>query len=373
MRILLYEWSCSGGLRGPSAAAVVGEDGILPGDGPFQVAAATVPVEGRAMLEALLADGVRRQGWKLAVLVDRSLSIDEPAGVQQIDVDGATEIEALVRAASSADWTVIVAPETAGVLGARVAAVREVGGRVAAPSAGFIATAADKQATVLALAAAGVPVPAGRVLQAFEVLPEGFYLPAVSKARGGVGCDGVTILRGARDFKPDDHDRRLEAFVPGVPVGVSLLCGPEGHLLLPPVQQEFTPGDRPRYLGGVVRPHPSWSHRAVALAQRAVAALEGPSSSAPAAHRALGWVGVDMILGSADDGGADRVLEVNPRLTTSFVGLSRLTRESLLGAMLDCCDGRSVCQSPGLMFSAGAAFAGRGSQRGGWSFRADGW
>ena len=103
MRILLYEWSCSGGLRGPSAAAVVGEDGILPGDGPFQVAAATVPVEGRAMLEALLADGVRRQGWKLAVLVDRSLSIDVPAGVQQIDVDGATEIEALVRAASSAD------------------------------------------------------------------------------------------------------------------------------------------------------------------------------------------------------------------------------------------------------------------------------
>ena len=41
-----------------------------------------------------------------------------------------------------------------------------------------------------------------------------------------------------------------------------------------------------------------------------------------------------MILGDRDDGSADRVLEINPRLTTSFVGLARAGSASLLGALL---------------------------------------
>ena len=41
-----------------------------------------------------------------------------------------------------------------------------------------------------------------------------------------------------------------------------------------------------------------------------------------------------MILGDREDGGDDRVLEINPRMTTSFVGLSTLGSASLLRAML---------------------------------------
>jgi predicted ATP-grasp superfamily ATP-dependent carboligase len=41
-----------------------------------------------------------------------------------------------------------------------------------------------------------------------------------------------------------------------------------------------------------------------------------------------------MILGAAGDGSGDRVLEVNPRLTTSFVGLAHLSASSLLAALL---------------------------------------
>jgi predicted ATP-grasp superfamily ATP-dependent carboligase len=42
-----------------------------------------------------------------------------------------------------------------------------------------------------------------------------------------------------------------------------------------------------------------------------------------------------MILGPRDDGRADRVLEVNPRLTTSFVGLAAAAPRSLVRTMLD--------------------------------------
>jgi len=52
---------------------------------------------------------------------------------------------------------------------------------------------------------------------------------------------------------------------------------------------------------------------------------------------ARGWVGVDMILGPREDD--DRVLEVNPRLTTSFVGLCRHARKSLVRTMLAVADG----------------------------------
>jgi hypothetical protein len=41
-----------------------------------------------------------------------------------------------------------------------------------------------------------------------------------------------------------------------------------------------------------------------------------------------------MILGDREDGHADRVLEVNPRLTTAFVGLAARSATSLVAAML---------------------------------------
>ena len=42
-----------------------------------------------------------------------------------------------------------------------------------------------------------------------------------------------------------------------------------------------------------------------------------------------------MILGPRDDGRDDRVLEVNPRLTTSFVGLAAAAPTSLVRKLLD--------------------------------------
>ncbi|MEK6238481.1 MAG: ATP-grasp domain-containing protein [Planctomycetales bacterium] len=52
-----------------------------------------------------------------------------------------------------------------------------------------------------------------------------------------------------------------------------------------------------------------------------------------------GYCGVDVIL--ADDPANDVVVEVNPRLTTSYVGLRSLCRANLAKAMLDAAVG--VC------------------------------
>jgi predicted ATP-grasp superfamily ATP-dependent carboligase len=54
----------------------------------------------------------------------------------------------------------------------------------------------------------------------------------------------------------------------------------------------------------------------------------------------IGYVGIDLILGEAEDGSQDYVIEINPRLTTSYVGLRALSNTNLAQAMLDVAQGR---------------------------------
>ena len=69
---------------------------------------------------------------------------------------------------------------------------------------------------------------------------------------------------------------------------------------------------------------PELNARAQYLGQRAAQAVEG----------LFGYVGVDLVLGSCADGKDDAVIEINPRVTTSYVGLRRLARFNLAEALL---------------------------------------
>jgi predicted ATP-grasp superfamily ATP-dependent carboligase len=60
----------------------------------------------------------------------------------------------------------------------------------------------------------------------------------------------------------------------------------------------------------------------------------------------LGYIGVDLVLGDDASGTGDRVIEINPRLTTSYVGLRAAARCNLVEAMWQL----AVGQSPSLEF-----------------------
>lgn len=327
MRLLIYEWCCSGGLAGSDALAVLGADAD---PGPLAR-------EGRAMFRALAADAVRDGGFEVAALVDAAIAVELPSVVERIVVQPGHELGTLVEGARRADATILVAPETAGVLASRVAAVRRAGRRVIAPGDAFIRLAADKQATIDALAAAGVPVPAGRSLAAGEPWPDAFIRPSVRKARGSAGCDGFVVVRpGDSPPSPAAMPARIEAWCPGTPVGVSCLVGPRGVVPVAALRQRFSTATPLAYVGGDPLEGVAERARAESLACRAIAALLRRDREPPE-----GWVGVDMILGSRSDGLDDRVLEVNPRLTTSFVGLAENVRSSLVRAMLDVAEDRA--------------------------------
>lgn len=327
MRLVIYEWCCSGGLTGPDAPAVVGDDAD-----PEPLAR-----EGRAMFRTLAADAVRDGGLQVAALVDATIPIELPAAVERIVVQPGHEVASLLAAARLADGVIVVAPETAAVLASRVSAVRAAGGRPIAAGDAFIRLAADKQATIDALAAAGVPVPAGRSLVAGETWPEAFIRPGVRKARSSAGCDGFLVVRSTDPpLSPVAMPTRIEAWCAGTPVGVSCLVGPRGVVPVAALRQRFSPLSPVAYVGADLLEGVAERGRAEALARRAIEALLRRDCQPTA-----GWIGVDMILGSQGDGLDDRVLEVNPRLTTSFVGLATHARSSLVRAMLDVADGRA--------------------------------
>jgi predicted ATP-grasp superfamily ATP-dependent carboligase len=125
---------------------------------------------------------------------------------------------------------------------------------------------------------------------------------------------------------------RLEVYQPGLPASVSVLTGPGRLHILPACRQLLSDDGQFRYLGGRAPLSADLCRRAESLG-RAVAAVL-PS--------AVGYFGIDLVLGDEADGSADVVIEVNPRLTTSYVGLRRIARMNLAEAMLLAARGEQV-------------------------------
>ena len=110
----------------------------------------------------------------------------------------------------------------------------------------------------------------------------------------------------------------------GRAASVAFLIGPGRRLALPAAAQHLSTDGRFRYQGGSLPLPPALADRATRIAVRAVDVVEGLQ----------GYVGVDVVLGPSADGGDDSVIEINPRLTTSYVGLRALARFNLAEAML---------------------------------------
>jgi hypothetical protein len=305
--------------------------------------------EGFAMLHSLVADLSAIGG----------ISVDVPRDIRYRDFQlphctlhevhsAAEEEQAIARLSSAADWSVIIAPEFCGYLRARCLAVEQCGGRLLGPNSRLVALASDKHATALHLKAHGVPVPEGIALAPGERLPRDFEYPAVLKPRDGAGSQGIQWIDRADDRENGILPGRLETFCVGTPIGVAVLCGPGQIVPLAPCRQLLSGDGRFAYLGGELPLDHDLAERARQLAVQAIRTLKHP----------LGYMGVDLVLGNDRSGAADTVIEINPRLTTSYVGLRALLDGNLAAAMMAVATGRAIelCwQSGPIQFEASGA------------------
>jgi tyramine---L-glutamate ligase len=227
------------------------------------------------------------------------------------------------RQARLHDLAWIVAPETDGLLGAMheaVGAPRWVG-----CTAGAIRVAASKQATLSALAACRVCTPL-----AFNIAAARWIV----KPDDGAGAIATRVHARLADAQADQAQRAaaglsatLEAFVEGEALSVAMLAGPGFVQPLAFNQQQIAidGAGQLRYLG--VRPN--------AIDKRSDPRATRLHTLALDVARALpglrGFVGIDLVW-HAERGPV--VIEVNPRVTCAYVGLSAALGRNLAEEIL---------------------------------------
>jgi predicted ATP-grasp superfamily ATP-dependent carboligase len=274
---------------------------------------APVRVEGRAMLSAFLEDFTRIPGVEVLTLRDQAPE---------------REPDAFRELARSADGSLLIAPEFDDLLETRCRWVEEAGGRLLGPSAAAVRHASDKWTAYQLLCRHAVPTPSTWLASTLpDPLPP---LPWVRKLRRGAGSQEMALLR--TPSAPDGYDRFLhQEYRPGQAASVAFLIGPNQILPLLPAYQFVSADGHFHYQGGQVPLPAGLAERALALAGRAVRVVPG----------LRGYVGVDLILGADAGGRGDAVLEINPRPTTSYVGLRRLALDNLADILLRVVGGES--------------------------------
>lgn len=264
-------------------------------------------------------------------------------GVQAIAFDdsvpAAEHMPRFRQLTKAADWTFLIAPETGGELEHLARTVLAVGGKLLGPSPDAIALTTDKLLLARHWAKHRVPqIPTAPA----DDRPSAY--PAVLKPRDGAGSEDMHLLNSVEDYEDavrlgtGTTGRIVQPFAPGLACSVAFLIGPKPpngeavRLPLPPTAQRLSTDGRFKYLGGQLPLPEALTERAVRLATQAIGCVRG----------LFGYVGVDLILGEPEDGSADVAVEINPRLTTSYVGLRAAAEGSLAGLLLDVATGKSV-------------------------------
>lgn len=262
------------------------------------------------MINALLDDLKRMADLEVLVSRDSRLAFGIP-GVRCIwPADGDDPFLAFARGVRQCEAVWPIAPETGGVLEELSRIVVEEGRLLLGSRPEAVAVAASKSRTVAILEEAGVRcVPTFTDPARVTPIPG----PWVIKPDDGVGCADTSLVPSWQDARGWLDARAGEGFVAqpwcdGAALSLSLICRDGRSVLLSCNQQHVRSLDSRIELEGIT-----------------VNALDDALGSyAEIGHRVAavipglrGYVGIDLIA----TGAGPLVLEINPRLTTSYCAL----------------------------------------------------
>jgi predicted ATP-grasp superfamily ATP-dependent carboligase len=275
--------------------------------------------EGSLMLEALLQDLVATHELQIITTRDARLpSLTLPVSVMEIGNDPWSLWQRCIK---NADLVWLIGPESDGVLEKMTAMVPPAKLIGCTPEA--VRIAASKHATAELLAQQNIPVVhTWKPEQAPTDLPR-----YVAKPDDGVGCADTRCFDSFAEMQAWLQDGRvtshvIQPFQAGNAGSISMLCHKGKAWLLSCNRQvvELHNGQFV-YGGSVINGMAQHWNGFADVARRVAAALPGLS----------GYVGVDVMVNGRDV----TVLEINPRLTTSYAGLTQAAGLNVARLVLD--------------------------------------
>lgn len=296
MKILVFEYITGGGLA-------------------HQALPVSLAREGDLMLMALLNELAGRPDLEVCALRDwRLCSVPvSAAALKWVTPHPDQDIwDQLASEICRVDAVWPIAPETDGVLERLCMMVEQAGKCLLNSPASAVRSAASKRQTLELLEACGIRgVPFAPLEGASE--PPPFPFPLVAKPDDGAGCEGSRIMDGPQDWRAFLADSKegawlVQPWVEGSPISLSALFSQgKARLLTVNRQRVERQGGRFVLKGCRVNAIPDTQGVLTRLAGRVAAALPD----------LWGYAGIDLI---QNDQGY-QVLEINPRLTTSYAGI----------------------------------------------------
>ena len=303
--------------------------------------------EGRAMLAALTEDIARVPGYEVVTTWDARLGPCPLRDCEVRVVDSAFDEPSLFRELirdSDAVW--IIAPETNGELLKRALQVRLVNDtepprssprRFLGASDRAIMLASDKLPLAAWLQERGIPTPETLPFNPADRQAVRWPEPTIIKRRDGAGSQDMFFVQSGFDLWNARHELgRLnepetfiqQPFIAGKALSVALLIAEDGTVLevFPVAEQHLSDDGHFKYRGGRIPADISLeSARAVQqLAARTCRAVPGLT----------GYVGCDLVL--PDAAPLEPILiEINPRLTSSYLGYRQLTDDNIPARLLN--------------------------------------
>lgn len=312
-RLLIVEAVCAGALSGPNG----------------EPCPESWRREGRAMLSAVVGDLATFDAIRVTALWDRRP--EPPPCIPGVIWEDRTTVpfsEQVAAAARKHDRTLLIAPETDGLLESLVARVRQSGAAVANSGIDAIRLTTDKLALADHLTAQGVPTISTCDALSFtpDDLPEGWAFPLVVKPRDGAGSQGLRLVETLSAWKRATllHGDIVQPWLTGDALSIAAIIpddDPAAVTFLPPARQHISQETHGLYLGGKLPAEQVPVEAIESLARAALATLPG----------LRGYIGCDIVW--PDGATAPLLCEINPRLTTSFVGYRTLYGPALARAL----------------------------------------
>ena len=283
--------------------------------------------EGFAMLQAISQDISQIPGCSVVTTLERGFPAELAGEVIQV-ANAADENAVFQRLLRETDAVHVIAPETDGILAERCRQVQVAGTASWNCSPHAIELCGDKLRLADHLQARGLPTISTALASLARPDNEETW-PRVLKPRDGAGSCFTFLVRDENEWEQAAHsfheagiaDKCLvQPFISGRALSIGINVSLDGRRMecLPVGEQHLSNDGRFHYLGGSIPAGiPSATSEAIrSLALAACRAIQGLA----------GYIGIDVLL---TDQGDPVIVEINPRLTTSYVGYRRLYSQPL--------------------------------------------